>query len=245
MDKILDDNLAYLGLTQIQKQYDALEKAAATKRLAPAAFFAELVACEVATRRERAAQRRVRAAHFPVIKTLDTFKWSIPTLINRELIQYLFTLKFIDERRNVGLLGKSGVGKTHLLTALGYNACLKGYNVRFESAIAIINNLKNAQTNGSFLRILRNYTAPELLCIDEIGFLPIDQEGGNLLFQVISQRYETGSTAITSNLDYDQWTSVFNNDAAMVSALLDRLLHHCDSILIDGPSVRTGLDEKR
>lgn len=93
----------------------------------------------------------------------------------RSYEQYLFTLRFINEHRNVGLLGKSSVGKTYLLTALGYNARLKGYNVRFESAIAIINNLKNAQTNGSFLRILRNYTAPELLCIDELGFLPIDQ----------------------------------------------------------------------
>ena len=239
MNDRLQNHLHYLGLTRIKAQYDELERLAVRKKLSPAAFFEELIADEVAARQERSVQRRIKNAHFPVIKTLEDFRWSAPLAIDRDLVQYLFTLKFLDGHRNICFLGGNGIGKTHLLIALGYQACQKGYNVRFESAVKIINTLKGAQLTGNFLRAMKTYTAPELLCIDELGFLPIDQDGGNLLFQVISERYETGSIAITSNLAYTDWPKVFNKDAAMVSAMLDRLLHHCDTVLLEGPSFRT------
>ncbi|NLA80993.1 MAG: ATP-binding protein [Chloroflexi bacterium] len=239
MNESLQSNLSYLGLTAIHSRYDELERLALKKKLSPAAFFEELVAEEASARRERSVRRRIKAARFPAIKTLDDFRWAPPLVIDRELVQHLFTLKFLEKHHNASFLGGNGVGKTHLLIALGHHACQKGYNVRFESAIKIINTLKNAQLTDNFLRVMKGYTSPELLCIDELGFLPIDQEGGNLLFQVISERYETGSTAITSNLAYQDWPKVFNRDKTLVSAMLDRLLHHCDSIIMEGPSFRT------
>jgi len=132
----------------------------------------------------------------------------------------------------------SALGKSHLMTALGYAACLRGHSVLFTGAIDIINTLAAANATGGLKRALAAYVKPELLCIDELGYLPIDKFGADCLFQIISHRYERGATLLTTNRIYKQWAGIFNNDATLTSALLDRLLHHVETVLIEGKSYR-------
>ena len=131
-----------------------------------------------------------------------------------------------------------GLGKTHLVTALGYAACLQGYAVLFTSAIDVINTLSAARTSGRLKQELKKYTKPSLLILDELGYLPIDKAGADLLFQVISLRYEQGSIIITSNRAYKEWPKIFHNDSMLTSAILDRLLHHAETVVIEGKSFR-------
>ncbi|MEM5789101.1 MAG: ATP-binding protein, partial [Syntrophobacteraceae bacterium] len=148
-------------------------------------------------------------------------------------------LKFHDDKANVILLGGVGLGKTHLATALGYAACLQGKkSVLFTTAIDVINTLSAAQAANRLKSELKKYLAPSLLCLDELGFLPIDKHGADLLFQIISLRYEQGSVIITSNRAFKEWPKIFNNDSTLTSAILDRLLHHAETILIKGKSYR-------
>jgi DNA replication protein DnaC len=179
-----------------------------------------------------------KEARFPVIKTLETFRWEWPKKINRLQIQDLFRLRFIEEKANVIFLGLVGLGKTHLATALGYAACQNGYSVLFANAIDVINTLSAAQTNGILKTEIKRYLAPALLVLDEVGYLPIDQRGADLLFQVISQRYERGSLLVTSNKAFKQWSTIFNGDSTITSAVLDRLLHHAETVVIEGSSYR-------
>jgi DNA replication protein DnaC len=153
-------------------------------------------------------------------------------------VQNLFSLRFIEDKSNVAILGGVGLGKTHLATALGYQACLKGYSVLFTTAVDAINNLIAAQTTRSLKQELKKYEKPSVLCIDELGYLPIDKTGADLLFQIISKRYELGSVIITSNRAFKDWPKIFNNDATLTSALLDRFLHHADTVVIEGKSYR-------
>jgi DNA replication protein DnaC len=136
------------------------------------------------------------------------------------------------------MLGGVGLGKTHLATALGYAACLEGRSVLFTTAVDAINTLSAAQAANRLKSELKRYLTPSLLCLDELGFLPIDKRGADLLFQIISLRYEQGSMVITSNRAYKDWPGIFNNDSTLTSAILDRLLHHAETIVIEGKSYR-------
>ena len=130
------------------------------------------------------------------------------------------------------------IGKTHLATALAYAACQNGYSVLFANAIDVINTLSAAQKNGILKTEIKRYLAPSLLVLDEVGYLPIDQRGADLLFQVIGQRYERGSLLVTSNKAFKQWSTIFNGDSTITSAVLDRLLHHAETVVIEGSSYR-------
>jgi len=169
---------------------------------------------------------------------MDQFQWTWPKKINRQQVQNLFRLKFIEEKSNIIILGGVGLGKTHLATALAYDACLKGYSVLFTTAIDVINNLATAQAAGNFHKELRKYMKPAIVVLDELGFLPIDKVGADLLFQVISHRYEQGTMIITSNRAFNQWPEIFNNDSTLTSAILDRVLHHAETIVVEGKSFR-------
>jgi len=158
--------------------------------------------------------------------------------INRLQVQNLFRLKFIEDKNNVIFLGGVGLGKTHLATAIGYKACLKGHSVLFSSAVDAINNLAAAQMGGRLKHELKKYHKPDLVILDELGYLPIDKTGADLLFQIISHRYEQGSLIITTNRAFRDWPEIFNNDSTLTSALLDRLLHHTETIVIEGKSYR-------
>jgi DNA replication protein DnaC len=173
-----------------------------------------------------------------VIKTRDQFRWDWPTVINRMQVQNHFSLGFIKDKANLIYLGGVGLGKTHLATALGYTACLQGYSVFFTSAIDVINTLSATKTSGRLKQEIKKYTKPSLLILDELGYLPIDKAGADLLFQVISLRYEQGSILITSNRAYKEWPKIFNNDSTLTSAILDRLLHHAETVVIEGKSFR-------
>jgi DNA replication protein DnaC len=234
----LEGDLRILGLPFMAQNHAQLAAKAARDALCHADYLAGLVEGELLLRRDRATLRRIKNARFPVIKTLDQFSWSWPKKINRMAIQNLFRLQFVEDRANVILLGTVGMGKTHLATALGYTACMAGKSVLFATAIDAINSLAAAQVTNRLKAELKKYLSPSLLILDELGYLPIDKHGADLLFQIISQRYERGSTIITSNRAYKQWPEIFNNDSTLTSAILDRLLHHAETQVIEGKSYR-------
>jgi DNA replication protein DnaC len=234
----LDQTLKYLKLPYMRDQHHELAKQASQKQWSHLDYFEKLADGEAALRRDRSIQRRIRLARLPVIKTLDHFDWTWPKKINRLQVQNLFRLQFIENRSNVIFLGGVGLGKTHLASAMAYSACLKGKTVLFTTAIDVINTLSAAQAAGRMKQELKKYTQPTFLLIDELGFLPIDKKGADLLFQVISLRYERGAMAITSNRAYKDWPEIFNNDSTLTSAILDRLLHHAETVIIEGKSYR-------
>jgi DNA replication protein DnaC len=234
----LDEKLSYLKLSYMRENYESLAKRAAEKQWTHVNYLTELATAEANLRQDRATERRIRTARFPQIKTLEQFKWSWPQKINRLQVKNLFRLRFVDEKSNVIFLGGVGLGKTHLATALGYQACLKGHKVLFCSAVDAINNLAAVQSAGRLKQELRKYHKPALLILDELGYLPIDKTGADLLFQIISHRYEQGSLIITTNRAFKDWPEIFNNDSTLTSALLDRLLHHTETVIIEGRSYR-------
>lgn len=234
----LDPHLDALRLPFIKEHCRPLAAAAATKSLPHLDYLAQLLEGEAALRADRAVARRIQAARFPVVKTLDSFRWDWPKKINRLEIQDLFRLRFVHDKANVIFLGLVGLGKTHLATALGYAACQQGLSVLFATAIDVVNTLGAAQLKGTLKAELRRYTAPALLVLDEVGYLPIDQHGADLLFQVISARYERGSIVLTTNKAFKQWPAIFNGDSTITSAVLDRLLHHGRVVVLEGSSYR-------
>jgi len=234
----LDDHLRYLKLSFMMEHYSDLAAKAAREKWSHIKYLETLLQGEAHSRRDRATLRRVRQARFPVVKTLEQFDWHWPDKINRLQVQNLFKLNFLKEKENVIFLGTVGLGKTHLVTALAYTACLKGTTVLFATAIDVINSLSAADKAGRFQQELKKYLKPGLLVLDELGYLPIDKYGADLLFQVISHRYERGSIMISSNRAFKHWPEVFNNDATLTSALLDRLLHHAETVVIEGKSYR-------
>ena len=234
----LDEHLKYLKLPFIREHYQGLAVQATEKHLPHIDYLEKLADGEAALRRDHSIQRRIRQARFPVIKTLDQFNWSWPKKLNRLQVKNLFRLQFIPDKANVIFLGSVGLGKSHLAAALGYQACLEGHSVLFATAIDVINTLAVAQTAGRLKAELKKYTRPAVLILDELGFLPIDKAGADLLFQVISQRYEQGALVITSNRAFKDWPEIFNNDSTLTSAILDRLLHHAETIIIEGKSFR-------
>lgn len=234
----LTTHLFYLKLSFFRENHQQLAKQAADKKWSSLDYLSRLVEGEVLRRKDHATQRRIKAARFPVIKTLEQFDWSWPKKINRPHVQNLFRCSFAKQKANVIFIGGVGLGKTHLASALAYEACLVGYTALYTTAIDIINTLAAAQSNGRLKSELKKYLSPQILLIDELGYLPIDKIGADLLFQIFSQRYETRSTIVTTNQVYKKWAKIFNNDATLTSAVLDRVLHHAETIPIEGKSYR-------
>ncbi len=236
---VLRAQLTELNLPFIRQHCHQVAQTAVDKHWSHLDYLTELVASEAAAKADRRVQRRVKDARFPVLKTLDQFDWNWPAKIDRLQVQNLFRLDFVEQHANVIFIAGTGLGKSHLMTALGHAACLRGYSVLFTGAIDIVNALASAQAGGSVKRTLEHYVKPQLLCIDELGYLPIDKTGADGLFQILSHRYERGATLITTNRVYSQWAGIFNGDSVLTSALLDRLLHHADTVSIEGRSFRT------
>jgi DNA replication protein DnaC len=235
---LLSEHLEYLKLKYVADLYGPLADEAIRQPWDHREYLRRLIEGEYNDQRQRRVAARIKSARFPVIKTLEQFNWTWPKKINRLAVQNLFRLEFVAQHANVVFLGNVGTGKSHLATALGYAACLEGHSVLFTGAIEVINDLQTAQKNGGLKRALRKYLRPTILILDEVGYLPIDQKGADLLFQVISQRYERGSILLTTNKPFKQWASIFNNDSTIASAVLDRLLHHAETIVIEGASYR-------
>ena len=235
----LHQQLEELYLSFMREHYQALAEQSAREQWTPLQFLSKLVEGEHQAKQERCVARRIAAARFPVLKTLEQFDWNWPKKINRTHVQHLFTLNFLNTKSSVVLIGGVGLGKSHLATALGHAACLKGHSVLFTTAVEAINLLAAAQAQFRLKTELKKFLSPTLLIMDELGYLPIDKTGADLLFQIISGRYEKGATVITTNQVYKQWARIFNNDATITSAVLDRLLHHNETVLIEGKSYRT------
>jgi DNA replication protein DnaC len=234
----LETQLQRLQLRYFKSHYQAAAGKAAEQQRSHVDYLAQLAEGETALRENRSIERRVRNARFPVLKTLEDFQWSWPRKINRPQIQNLFRLAFIATHTNVVMIGNVGLGKTHLSIALGHAACLNGHTVLFTTAIDIVNTLAAAQAAGRLKRELARYLKPALLIVDELGYLPIDKHGADLLFQIISQRYERAPMVITTNRVYKHWSQIFNNDSTLTSAILDRVLHHAETVIIEGKSFR-------
>jgi DNA replication protein DnaC len=234
----LPEHLAQLRLPFIQENYQTLADQAAREQWTHAQYLARLMEGENQGRHDRCIARRIAEARFPIIKTLDQFDWNWPKKINRAQVQHLFSLGFLKDKTNVTLVGGVGLGKSHLAIALGHAACLQGHSVLFTTAVEAINTLTAAQAQSRLKAELKKFLAPTILVCDELGYLPIDKNGADLLFQIISGRYEKGSTIITTNQIYKYWSRVFNNDATITSAVLDRLLHHAETIIVEGKSYR-------
>ena len=234
----LAEDLGYLKLVDIKENFIDSTAIAAKKKMSHLDFLIDLIDGEVSRRKGNAVERRLRNAKLPYPKSLDQFRWSHPEKINRQQIENLFHLNFIDRKENVVFVGTCGLGKSHLSIALATEACRKGYTVLFAGAVEIINALSAAKAMNNLDKALLKYTKPQLLVIDELGYLPIDKLGADLLFQVISGRYERGSMIITCNRVFKKWVEIFNNDGIVTSAILDRVLHHCEPVIIEGPSYR-------
>ena len=189
-------------------------------------------------RHDRATKRRIRQAHFPVIKTLEPFRWDWPTRINRLQGHNPFHLDVITAKATLIVRGGGGLGKPPLATALGSTAGLQGYAVRCASALEVIHTLAAATHAGRLNAELKQDTQPALLLLEEWGYLPIDKAGADLLFQVIARRYEQGAIVMTSHRACKEWPKMFNHDSPRTAAILERLLHHAETVSIEGKRFR-------
>jgi DNA replication protein DnaC len=233
------ENLSELNLTQIAASYREILDEAARRNTSMLDVLASLVAAEVTARRQRALQRRILQARLPKLKTLAEYQFDFPKRIPKQKIMRLFDCEFIQQHQCAIFIGPTGCGKTHLMTALGYAACERGITVRFTPAIDMINRLTTAQMNGTLELALKAYLKPSLLLLDELGYLPVDKRGADLLFQVVAARYESGSIVITTNRPFRHWGRIFDVDNTLATAMIDRLMHHGEAMVIQGSSFRT------
>ena len=231
-------DLADLKLARIAATYQEVLDEAARNGSSCLEVLATLIAAEATARQERALGRRIKRAHLPKQKTLPEYDFSFPNRIPKQAILRLFDCDFIPQQVCAVLVGKTGTGKSHLLTALAYTACEKGFTVRWTRVVDMINELTKAQINGTLGKALREYTRPELLLLDELGYLPIDKRGADLMFQVVAARYEIGSIVLTTNRPFREWGTLFDVDNTLATALIDRLMHHGEALVIQGESYR-------
>jgi len=233
----IQGSLHSLGLKAIEARVESLLEQASKKESAYADFLDELLACEVDARRTRYLRARLQLAHLPFIKNFDQFEFAFQPSIDERQIRELRTLRFIHEASNVILLGPPGVGKTHLSVALAEAAIQARFGPYFMTAHDLVHDLGRAYREGRLDRRMRVYLAPKVLIIDEMGYLPLDELGATIFFQLVSARYERGSIILTSNKSYGDWGSIFG-DPIIATAILDRLLHHSTTINIRGESYR-------
>jgi DNA replication protein DnaC len=241
---LLEHHLKALRLPTILREYDKVAQLCAAQDVDYPRFLLRLTELELLDRERRATERRVRQAKFPVLKSLDGFDFlAIPSL-NKAMVLELARSEFLVRRENALLLGNSGTGKTHIALALGLAACQKGYRVRFTTAASMVHELIEAKDEKRLLRYQKQMAAYELLIVDELGFVPLSKTGAELLFEVFSQRYERGSTMVTSNLPFQEWTEILGSER-LTGALLDRLTHHVHILEMNGDSFRLKQSRKK
>ena len=234
---LLQHHLKKLRLPTVLREYDKLARQCAADNVDHVRYLARLIELELIDREARLVDRRIKAARFPALKSLESFDFdAIPTL-NKKLVLELARSAFVERRENIIALGPSGVGKTHVAIGIGLAACQHGIKTRFATAAAIVHELIEARDDKRLLRLQKQHASYELLIIDELGFVPLSRTGAELLFELISQRYERGATIITSNLPFDEWTATFGEER-LTGALLDRLTHHVHILEMNGQSYR-------
>jgi DNA replication protein DnaC len=234
---LLDHHLKTLKLPTFLRDYAKLARQCAAEGADHVQFLARLVELELIDRERRMIERRIKAARFPTSKSLDSFDFKAIPALNKMQVLELARCEWIERRENVIALGPSGTGKTHVALGLGLAACQKGLSTGFTTAAALVHELMEARDERRLLRLQKQMANQKLLIIDELGFVPLSKTGAELLFEMISQRYERGATLITSNLPFDEWTEVFGTER-LTGALLDRLTHHVHILTMNGDSYR-------
>lgn len=240
---LLAHHLKTLRLPTILREYEKVARQCAEESLDHVRYLLRLVELELIERERRLVERRIKAAKFPVVKSLESFDFLALPSLNKTLVLDLSRGDYLSRRENIIAVGNSGTGKTHLALALGLAACQQGQSVLWTTAARLVNDLIEARDEKRLLRLQRQLLKPVLLVIDELGFVPLSKTGAELLFDVFSQRHERASTLITTNLPFDEWTSVFGSER-LTGALLDRLTHHVHILACNGDSYRLA-DSKR
>ena len=233
----LSDQLRQLGLVHTAADLNDFLARATQKRWSPVVQLERLVQTELEARLHQRVERRLKDARLGRFKPLADFEWTWPTQIHRPTAERVFTLDFLTQRENVIIVAPNGLGKTMLAKNLVHQAILAGHSARFLTAADLILDLTSQDTARALQRRLRTYLRPSLIAIDEVGYLAYDAHAADLLFQVVSRRYEQKSLVVTTNLPFKQWDTVFPNAACAV-ALIDRLTHHAEIISIEGESYR-------
>jgi DNA replication protein DnaC len=226
-----------LGLTHLGEVVDQLAARADTEQMGYLDFLDLLLQEELGLRESRRFRNALKLSGLPHHKTLEEFDFAFQPDLDARKVRDLASLSFIDAKSNIALLGPPGVGKTMLAAALAVAACQAGYSIYFTTLDDLVRRLRTAEATGRFARQLTAYLRPALLVVDEVGYLPLDRTEANMVFQLVSRRYERGSMIITSNKGYAEWGQVLGDDV-LATAILDRFLHHCDTITINGPSYR-------
>ena len=234
---LLQHHLKKLRLPTFYSEYGKLARQCATENKDHIQYLLRLCELELIERERRMIERRIKAAKFPATKSLDSFDYKVIPSLNKVLTMQLARCEFVDHRQNVIVLGPSGTGKTHVALGLGLAACQKGLKVRFTTAAALVHELIEAIDERRLQRLQKQLVSQDLLIIDELGFVPLSKTGAELLFEIISLRYERGCVIITSNLPFDEWTEVFGSER-LTGALLDRLTNHVHILEMNGESYR-------
>jgi DNA replication protein DnaC len=240
---LLAHHLKALKLPTFLREYDKLARQCATEGVDHTRYLQRLAELELIDRERRLIERRIKAAKFPAVKSLDSFDFKAIPSLNKMLVVELARCEYVERRENIIALGNSGTGKTHIALGLGLAACQKGLTVGFITAAALVHELMEARDEKRLLRFQKQLAKYKLLIIDELGFVPLSKTGAELLFEVFSQRYERGSTLLTSNLPFDEWTEVFGSER-LTGALLDRLTHHVHILEMNGDSYRLNQSKK-
>ena len=241
---LLHHHLKKLRLPTFLSDYDKLAKQCAAENKDHVHYLLRLSELELIERERRMIERRIKAAKFPAVKSLDSFDFKTMASLNKPMVMELARCEYIDRHENVIALGPSGVGKTHIALGFGLAACQKGLKVRFTTAAALVHELMEATDEKPLIRLQKQLASQDLLIIDELGFVPLSKTGAELLFETISQRYERGSIIITSNLPFDEWTETFGTER-LTGALLDRITHHVHILEMNGESYRLKQSRQR
>jgi DNA replication protein DnaC len=234
---LLHHHLKALRLPTIGAEAEKVAAQAAADNQDHLSYLLQLCELELLEREKRAAERRLKAARFPTMKTLDGFDFTARPSVNKRLVAELVRCEYIDQRENILLVGNPGTGKSHLATALAAEACARGYKVRFYRATELVTTLIEARDERSFLRLKTQLAKLDLLVLDELGYVPASKVGAELLFDVISTAYERTSMIVTTNLPFESWTEVLGSER-LTGATLDRLTHRCRIIETKGESYR-------
>ena len=241
---LLAHHLKALKLPTFLREYDKLARQCAADGADHPRYLLRLAELELIERERRTVERRIKEARFPAVKSLDSFDFTAIPSLNKTLVLELARSEYVTRRENIVAVGNSGTGKSHIALGLGLAACQKGLSVGFVTAAALVHELLEARDEKRLLRLQRQLAGYKLLIIDELGYVPLSPTGAELLFEVFSQRYERGATIVTSNLPFDEWTSVFGSER-LTGALLDRLTHHVHILEMNGDSYRLKQSKKR